>query len=61
MDARLEDAKSVVRFYKQELEWKKKNAKGTIEKKYDVYNKGKMKEKANIDFGLGFRGGSSTH
>ena len=51
MDTQHEDAKYVVRFYKQEMEWKKKNLKGTIEKKDDVYNKGKMKEKANIAFG----------
>ena len=50
MDTQHEDAKYVVRFYKQEMEWKKKNLKGTIEKKDDVYNKGKMKEKANIAF-----------
>ena len=37
------------RFYKQELERKKKNHKDTTEKRYDVdNNKGKEREKENV-------------
>ena len=41
------------RFYKQELERKKKYSKNTIEKTHDVDNKnGKEREKANRAFGV---------
>ena len=41
------------RFYKQELERKKKNKKATIKKTHDVDNKnGKEREKANRAFGV---------
>ena len=40
------------RFYKQELERKKKNKKATIKKTHDVHSKGKQREKENIASGV---------